>query len=90
MDSFYSAVFLLLEGSADGIGAGLGVVRSYGDLLGGTICVAGMINAVLYVTLDPFVVLTAILIIHFYFPPLLGILHLLLPEGRAIIQKFKF
>ena len=52
VDSFYSAVFLLLEGYADGICAGLGVVRSDCDLIGGTVCVARMVNAVLYVTLD--------------------------------------
>ena len=61
---FYSAVFLLLEGYADGVCAGLGVVRSDCDLIGGTVCVAGVIHAVLDVALDTLVVLTAILIIH--------------------------
>jgi hypothetical protein len=68
VDSFYSAVFLLLEGHADSIRAGLGMVRSDCDLIGGTVCVARMVNAVLNVTLDTLVMLATVLIIHFI-PP---------------------
>jgi hypothetical protein len=66
------------------------VVRTNCDLIGGAVCVAGVIYAVLNVTLNTLVVLATILIIHYSFPPLLGILKLLLPEVWRIIQKFKF
>ena len=49
MSLFYSIIFLLLEGNADSIGAGLCMMGPHGDLICYTIGVAGMIHTVLHV-----------------------------------------
>ena len=83
---FYSAVFLLLEGYADGVCAGLGVMRSDCDLIGGAVSVTRMINAVLYVTLDSLVMLATILLIHFI-PPFARNSAIIIARGRGDNSK---
>ena len=65
------------------------MMRSDCDLIGGAVCVAGMIYAVLNITLDALVVLATVLIIHLLLPSFARDSAIIIARGREDNSKIQ-